>query len=127
MIEARMSPSPVVNFRLQLAVLAAFAGFVSGCQIRDADPSSGVVSQADRSEVADSRSKADAEKRAATGQTLRGPIPIGGSSNVYVITQAVTEEFLKLHRQVRVTLGRAGTGGGFKRFDVDELDICDAS
>jgi phosphate transport system substrate-binding protein len=126
MIEARMSPSPVVNFRLQLAVLAAFAGFVSGCQIRDADPTSGAVSQADRSE-ADSRSRADAEKRSETGQTLHGPITIDGSSTVYVITQAVTEEFLKLHRQVRVTLGRAGTGGGFKRFDVDELDICDAS
>ncbi len=44
-----------------------------------------------------------------------------------MITQAVTEEFLKAHRDVRVTLGRAGTGGGFKRFDVDDLDICDAS
>jgi phosphate transport system substrate-binding protein len=124
MIEARMSLSPVVNFRLQLAVLAAFAGFVSGCQIRDADPSSGAVSRANR---ADGRSGNEAEKRADPGQSLHGSITIDGSSTVYVITQAVTEEFLKLHRQVRVTLGRAGTGGGFKRFDVDELDICDAS
>jgi phosphate transport system substrate-binding protein len=127
MIEARMSLSSVVNFRLHLAVLAAFAGFVSGCQIREAEPSSRAVSQADRSDATDSRSRADAEKRSDTGRTLHGPITIDGSSTVYVITQAVTEEFLKLHRQVRVTLGRAGTGGGFKRFDVDELDICDAS
>ncbi|HEV7999062.1 MAG TPA: phosphate-binding protein, partial [Planctomycetaceae bacterium] len=58
---------------------------------------------------------------------LHGRITIDGSSTVYVLTQAVTEEFLKEHRQVRITLGRAGTGGGFKRFDVDDLDICDAS
>ncbi len=122
-----MSPSPVANFRLHFVALAALAGFVSGCQIRDAESSSGGVSQADRSEAADSRSRDDLVKRSDPGQPLHGPITIDGSSTVYVITQAVTEEFLKLHRQVRVTLGRAGTGGGFKRFDVDDLDICDAS
>ncbi len=114
-----MSPSPVVNVCLHFAVFAALAASVSGCQIRDAEPAAGAISQEDRSGAADSRSSA--------AKTRRGSITIDGSSTVYVITQAVTEEFLKRHRNVRVTLGRAGTGGGFKRFDVDDLDICDAS
>ena len=58
---------------------------------------------------------------------LRGRITIDGSSTVYPITQAAAEEFMKLHPKVAIPVGVAGTGGGFKRFVVDELDICDAS
>lgn len=34
---------------------------------------------------------------------------------------------MKLHRRVAIPIGVGGTAGGFKRFVVDELDICDAS
>lgn len=34
---------------------------------------------------------------------------------------------MKLHRKVSIPIGVAGTAGGFKRFVVGELDICDAS
>jgi phosphate transport system substrate-binding protein len=104
-------------------VLIALAGIAAGCQIRDAEfPSdSEGISSSDRPGV-----QIGAESTNSS-RNLRGRITIDGSSTVYVITQAVTEEFLKAHRQVRITLGRAGTGGGFKRFDVDDLDLCDAS
>jgi phosphate transport system substrate-binding protein len=46
---------------------------------------------------------------------------------VFPITEAVAEEFQKLHPGVRVTVGIAGTGGGFKRFAAGETDISDAS
>jgi phosphate transport system substrate-binding protein len=118
-----MSHCPVAVFWVRLIVLAALAGSSAGCQIRDADfpTESAGLSQTGGSQVRPGAEPAD------SSQSLRGRITIDGSSTVYVITQAVTEEFLKAHRQVRVTLGRAGTGGGFKRFDVDDLDICDAS
>jgi phosphate transport system substrate-binding protein len=58
---------------------------------------------------------------------LQGDVRIDGSSTVYPITEAVAEEFQKIHPNVRVTVGIAGTGGGFKRFTVGETDISDAS
>jgi phosphate transport system substrate-binding protein len=39
----------------------------------------------------------------------------------------VAEEFQKLNRNVKVTVGISGTGGGFKKFTVGETDISDAS
>jgi phosphate transport system substrate-binding protein len=63
----------------------------------------------------------------AGGQELAGTIEIDGSSTVFPITQAVAEEFQKEHPDVRVNVGVSGTGGGFKRFQVGETDINDAS
>jgi phosphate transport system substrate-binding protein len=63
----------------------------------------------------------------AGNQELAGTIEIDGSSTVFPITQAVAEEFQKDHPDVRVNVGVSGTGGGFKRFQVGETDINDAS
>jgi phosphate transport system substrate-binding protein len=52
---------------------------------------------------------------------------VDGSSTVYPITEAVAEEFIKLHPDVKVTVGVSGTGGGFKKFCAGETDINDAS
>ena len=75
-----------------------------------------------------------APSQAASGQTtapvameLSGTIEIDGSSTVFPVSEAVAEEFGKLHRDVRVNVGVSGTGGGFKRFTVGEIDISDAS
>ena len=63
------------------------------------------------------------EQRAA----LSGTIEIDGSSTVFPITEAVAEEFNKVAPKVRVNVGVSGSGGGFKRFTVGEIDISDAS
>jgi len=54
-------------------------------------------------------------------------ITVDGSSTVFPITEAVAEEFQKKHRDVKVTVGISGTGGGFKKFCNGETDISDAS
>jgi phosphate transport system substrate-binding protein len=55
-------------------------------------------------------------------------IQIDGSSTVFPITEAVAEEFQKAKKgAVKVTVGIAGTGGGFKKFCRGEIDISDAS
>src|SRR4030095_6294410 len=55
-------------------------------------------------------------------------IQIDGSSTVFPITEAVSEEFQKAKKGVvKVTVGIAGTGGGFKKFCRGEIDISDAS
>ena len=58
---------------------------------------------------------------------LKGTIKIDGSSTVFPITEAVSEEFRKESPKVRATVGVSGTGGGFKRFAAGEIDIADAS
>jgi phosphate transport system substrate-binding protein len=59
---------------------------------------------------------------------LSGSVEIDGSSTVYPITEAVAEEFgLEHGRDVRVTVGFSGTGGGFKRFCAGETAISNAS
>jgi phosphate transport system substrate-binding protein len=55
-------------------------------------------------------------------------IQIDGSSTVFPVTEAVAEEFQKAKKgKVKVTVGIAGTGGGFKKFCRAETDISDAS
>lgn len=59
--------------------------------------------------------------------TLSGAVKVDGSSTVFPITEAVAEEFQKLHPKVRITVGISGTGGGFEKFCNGETDISDAS
>ena len=62
--------------------------------------------------------------KSATAQVIQ----IDGSSTVFPVTEAVAEEFQKAKKgKVKVTVGIAGTGGGFKKFCRGETDISDAS
>lgn len=63
----------------------------------------------------------------AAAVRLTGTVEIDGSSTVFPITEAVAEEFQKANKEVKVTVGISGTGGGFKRFCAGETDISDAS
>ena len=58
---------------------------------------------------------------------LTGTVNIDGSSTVFPISEAVAEEYRAQEPRVRVTVGVSGTGGGFKKFLVGEIDINDAS
>src|SRR5688500_15946314 len=58
---------------------------------------------------------------------LSGQVLIDGSSTVYPITAAASEEFNQYARNVRIPVGVSGTGGGFKKFCAGETDIQDAS
>ncbi len=56
-----------------------------------------------------------------------GSIKIDGSSTVYLITEAIAEEYRSKHPNVKVTIGVSGTGGGVKKLERKEIDICNAS
>ena len=60
-------------------------------------------------------------------KSYEGKINIDGSSTVYPLTEAVSEEFRKIKPDIRVTVGVSGTGGGFKKFMRNEIDISNAS
>lgn len=63
----------------------------------------------------------------ARAEEVTGEIKIDGSSTVYLITEAVASAFKKEHKDVKITVGISGTGGGFKKFSAGETDISDAS
>lgn len=64
----------------------------------------------------------------ARGLMAGSVIKVDGSSTVFPITEAVAEEFQKGQQgKTKVTVGISGTGGGFKKFCRNEIDIADAS
>ena len=69
----------------------------------------------------------DASDDSAEETELSGSITIDGSSTVAPLSEAVAEEFKKEQSGVNVSVGTSGTGGGFKRFCADEIDVADAS
>jgi phosphate transport system substrate-binding protein len=58
---------------------------------------------------------------------LRGRITADGSSTVGPFTTAAAEMFQRKHRNVQITVGISGTGGGFERFCRGETDLSNAS
>lgn len=60
---------------------------------------------------------------AATAQVVK----VDGSSTVFPITEGIAEDFQIKNKGYKVTVGVSGTGGGFKKFCRDEIDVADAS
>jgi phosphate transport system substrate-binding protein len=58
---------------------------------------------------------------------LSGEIAIDGSSTVQPFAQAGAELFAEENPDVNITVGAAGTSGGFEKFCAGETDISDAS
>ncbi|WOD39090.1 PstS family phosphate ABC transporter substrate-binding protein [Nodosilinea sp. E11] len=54
-------------------------------------------------------------------------IVVDGSSTVFPISEVMAEEFMAQSRGTQVTVGVSGTGGGFRKFCNDELDVTGAS
>lgn len=69
----------------------------------------------------------DTTKQAANGEKLTGEIKIDGSSTVFPIMEAVSEEYTQVQPDVKAPVGVSGTGGGFKKFVAGETDLSNAS
>jgi len=63
----------------------------------------------------------------AASSELSGSVKVDGSSTVAPLSTAAAEFFAEEQPKVQVTVGTAGTGGGFEKFCVGETDISDAS
>ena len=72
-------------------------------------------------------SMANTESMTNTVSVLTGMVEVDGSSTVAPVSEAVAEEFKKLHPKANVLVGVSGSGGGFKRFVIGETDISNAS
>jgi phosphate transport system substrate-binding protein len=67
------------------------------------------------------------EQTEAADKQLQGDIAIDGSSTVYPIMEAISEEYMLEQPEVKVSVGFSGTGGGFKKFIAGETDMSNAS
>lgn len=65
--------------------------------------------------------------RAYAAPSLHHGVVVDGSSTVFPITEAVAEEFQRENSSINVTVGVSGTGGGFKKFLANEVDVVNAS
>lgn len=101
-----MKTSTLNASRRTTCVIALLVGVMAGC------------GTADTSAPGDSSN---------TDTRLGGEILIDGSSTVFPISEAMAEEFQKLHPGVRINVGISGTGGGFRKFCAGETDITGAS
>lgn len=64
----------------------------------------------------------------ATSTNASPLVKVDGSSTVFPITEAVAEDFQAFKKgAIRVTVGISGTGGGFKKFCRNEIDVVNAS
>lgn len=64
----------------------------------------------------------------ATSVNASPLVKVDGSSTVFPITEAVAEDFQAFKKgAIRVTVGISGTGGGFKKFCRNEIDVVNAS
>ena len=61
------------------------------------------------------------------GEALTGEVAIDGSSTVFPIAQAVAEDFQIENPDVKVSVGFAGTGGGFEAFCAGDTQVSTAS
>ncbi|NTZ18912.1 PstS family phosphate ABC transporter substrate-binding protein [Paenibacillus sp. JMULE4] len=66
-------------------------------------------------------------KTAPAPEGLKGEIKIDGSSTVFPISQAVAEEFMKKHKDVKITVGESGSSNGVKKLLAGEIHIADMS
>ncbi len=62
-----------------------------------------------------------------SSESVSGTIRMDGSSTVQPFAQAAAELFAEENPDVEITVGAAGTGGGFEKFCAGETDISDAS
>lgn len=61
------------------------------------------------------------------GSGASGSVAVDGSSTVYPMSNTAAEMLGEEGSEVEVSVGFAGTGGGFEKFCVGETDISDAS
>ena len=103
------------------ALMTFLSVLAMGC---GGNPSTGAKKE--KAETPAPQDKKSAENIPTKGG-LKGEIKADGSSTVLLISQAVASEYSKTNPNVKISVGRSGTGGGFKKFAAGEIDISNAS
>lgn len=100
--------------------IAALLTVVTAC-------GNGEETQTNTNDPANNQTETSGEQAEQEEQELTGTIAIDGSSTVFPILEAVSEEYNAVQPNVKAPVGVSGTGGGFKRFVIGETDFSNAS
>ncbi len=109
-----------LNFKKvwMIPTFATLAVFASACGGGGEEPGGSEES---------SGSEGSGEESAGQEGGGSGDIAIDGSSTVFPIMEAVSEEFQQEHGDIEAPVGVSGSGGGFERFIAGETDLSNAS
>ncbi|MCA0970072.1 PstS family phosphate ABC transporter substrate-binding protein [Halobacillus litoralis] len=114
------------NFK-SLALMLAFilvVGVLAACGGSDSEEGTGSEGEA---ATENSEASGDSGETSEEGEAVSGPIAIDGSSTVYPIMEYLTYEYSQNNPDVNATLNSSGSGGGFKKSTVGEIDLSNAS
>jgi phosphate transport system substrate-binding protein len=75
----------------------------------------------------DSATEEEEGSNAEGSEEVSGSIAIDGSSTVFPIMENLTYTYSQEHPDVNVTVNSSGSGGGFKKSTVGEIDLSNAS
>jgi phosphate transport system substrate-binding protein len=106
------------KFLAMSIMLSALVAFAAACGNAEDDATTDTGTE-ETTENTETTEEATAE--------LEGEVGIDGSSTVFPIGEAVSEEFSAEHTKVQAPVGMSGTGGGFEKFLAGETDISQAS
>jgi phosphate transport system substrate-binding protein len=67
------------------------------------------------------------QSNGASAEDVSGSVKVDGSSTVFPLSDAAAELLAGENPAIQVTVGEAGTGGGFEVFCQDQTDVSDAS
>lgn len=113
----------VATRAISAATLFAVLGLLAGCEIKQGSPTSDVTHPSTTSGESANSSATPSENPKTDAATVSAE----GSSTVYPICQAFAVEFEKKSPGKTVSVGRQGTGGGYKKFLNRQADIWNAS
>lgn len=114
--------------RITIATLLLMGSLLVGCSVQDGNNTTEkTLSKNAANGTAVPSDAAATQETVAPAVVVKGEIKIDGSSTVFPVSQAMAEEFQKIHAGTQIVVGESGTGGGFKKFAAGEIDISDAS
>ncbi len=117
----------IFNPITMVALVASGLMILGGCDSKPAQSGGTAANKNSAGVVSPGESTKTSGAAAPVNTELAGSIDIDGSSTVYPISEAASASFVKQFPGVKPSVGKSGTGGGFKRFVVGEIDISDAS
>ncbi|NGP46364.1 PstS family phosphate ABC transporter substrate-binding protein [Bacillaceae bacterium SIJ1] len=106
-----------------LMILAACGNGDGGSDASNAEGSNDT--EATEEDASEEEATDESEDDAAA--SISGEVAIDGSSTVFPIMEAVSEEYAKENPDVQAPIGVSGSGGGFEKFINGETDISNAS
>lgn len=109
-----------------LAAMMTFTAACGGGGESEGDQPSGTDSEGGSTEEANADESNASESGDEEGD-LSGEVAIDGSSTVFPIMEAVSEEYSKENPDVQAPVGVSGSGGGFEKFIAGETDLSNAS